>query len=186
MKHHIKDVLQIAAAILLTGSMAHAMSPTDVPQPVAVEQRVEAAPAAERIKPRKAAKKLSKRPKNVLAAIPKRVFCGTPAQQNWKQINVKNARIGQKMAKAQGWTGKQWEALLELWACESSWHSTADNTAGSGAYGIAQFMPYTWAPYGPKTSDPVKQIKYGLEYIKRHGYGTPLAALNYHYTYNSY
>jgi hypothetical protein len=66
---------------------------------------------------------------------------------------------------AKGWNqGQQWQDLLSLWNQESGWNSNAQNTT-STAYGIAQFLDSTWAPYGRKTSDPATQIKYGLEYI---------------------
>ena len=67
---------------------------------------------------------------------------------------------------AKGWNqGQQWQDLLSLWNQESGWNSNARNPT-STAYGIAQFLDSTWAPYGRKTSDPATQIKYGLEYIR--------------------
>jgi hypothetical protein len=72
-----------------------------------------------------------------------------------------------------GWNSSQEQPLISLWNQESGWSPTAQNA--SSAYGIAQFLDSTWAPYGPKTSDPSLQIKYGLEYI-RDRYGSPAAA----------
>lgn len=73
-----------------------------------------------------------------------------------------------------GWgTGEQ-QPLVKLWNQESGWNPTAQNPT-STAYGIAQFLDSTWGPYGGKTSDPHKQIDYGLEYIKQR-YGSPSMA----------
>lgn len=72
-----------------------------------------------------------------------------------------------------GWGSDQQQPLILLWNQESGWNPTAQNA--SSAYGIAQFLDSTWAPYGPKTSDPALQIQYGLEYI-RDRYGNPAGA----------
>ena len=77
-----------------------------------------------------------------------------------------------------GWTGNQWNALNKLWGTyESGWRNNAQNP-GSTAYGIAQFLDSTWAPYGPKTSNAGLQIKYGLEYIHDR-YKDPIHALQF-------
>jgi Transglycosylase SLT domain len=85
--------------------------------------------------------------------------------------NQNNARM---QAAAYGWTGGQWDALYALWTGESGFDNNAQNP-NSTAYGIAQFLDQTWGPYGPKTSDPTLQIRYGLRYIKGR-YGNPQAA----------
>ncbi|MFZ1323764.1 MAG: ubiquitin-like domain-containing protein [Candidatus Saccharimonadales bacterium] len=122
--------------------------------------------------------------------IPARVFCGSPKQGNWKNINVSNAALGRAMAEAKGWTGAQFNALLELFACESSWNEHAGNP-NSGAYGIPQSLPASkmadpaacgGAGY---LTDPQIQISWGLCYIQRR-FGTPSAALDYHYRNNFY
>lgn len=122
--------------------------------------------------------------------IPARVFCGSPRQGNWKNINTNNAALGRAMAEAKGWTGAQFNALLELWACESSWNERAGNPS-SGAYGIPQSLPASkmadtsaCGGNGYQT-DPQIQISWGLCYIQRR-YGTPSAALDYHYLKNWY
>ena len=76
---------------------------------------------------------------------------------------------------------KEFACLNLLINLESrGWNPYAKNPA-SGAYGIFQFMPQTWANYGvAKTSDPYKQVAYGLRYIKVR-YSTPCQALNFHY-----
>lgn len=122
--------------------------------------------------------------------IPARVFCGSPKQRNWKNINVSNAALGRAMAAEKGWTGAQFNALLELFACESSWNERAGNPS-SGAYGIPQSLPASkmadpaacgGAGY---LTDPQIQLSWGLCYIQRR-YGTPSAALDYHYRNNFY
>lgn len=86
-----------------------------------------------------------------------------------------NQAVAKLLAAPYGWsTGTQWNDLVSLWNQESGWNSTAQNP-GSTAYGIAQFLDSTWAPYGAKTSSASLQIQYGLEYIKA-TYGSPSAA----------
>jgi uncharacterized protein YabE (DUF348 family) len=122
--------------------------------------------------------------------IPSRVFCGSPHQYNWKNIDTGNAALGRAMAEKKGWTGAQFNALLELWACESSWNERAGNPS-SGAYGIPQSWPAekmadTGACGGSGyLTDPQIQISWGLCYIQR-SRGSPIDALNYHYRNNFY
>lgn len=90
-----------------------------------------------------------------------------------------NRALGMKMAKQMyGWTGKEWNALDKLWGTyESGWRNNAQNP-GSTAFGIAQFLNSTWNGYGPKTSNPGLQIKYGLEYVHDR-YKDPIHALQF-------
>ena len=85
-----------------------------------------------------------------------------------------------------GFTTKEYGCLVELWRKESNWRPKALNKS-SGAFGIAQFMPTTWANYGfpymPK--DPAIQIVAGLRYIKVR-YSTPCQALAWHLAHNWY
>jgi hypothetical protein len=71
---------------------------------------------------------------------------------------------------------KQYACLHQLWTKESNWRSNALNKS-SGAFGIAQFLPTTWAnykfPYKPK--DPQIQIDAGLRYIFKR-YSSPCHA----------
>lgn len=117
--------------------------------------------------------------------IPSRVYCSIPRQRNWKNINVKNAAIGRALAAEKGWTGAEFNALLELWACESSWFENAGNPV-TGAYGIPQAYPATkMASAGSDyRTNPRTQIIWGLDYIKR--YGSPSGALSTLYRTNSY
>ncbi len=62
---------------------------------------------------------------------------------------------------------EQWSCLYTLWVRESNWRPKALNRS-SGAYGIAQFMPYTWKQVGFKrTDDGFMQVEAGLAYIDR-------------------
>jgi hypothetical protein len=100
--------------------------------------------------------------------------------------NSANQALAKKLAaQMYGWTGGQWAGgLLPLWTQESGFNAKAQNPT-STAYGIAQFLDSTWGPFGPKTSDPGLQIKYGLEYIKGK-YGSPAAAEAHEKAYNWY
>lgn len=118
--------------------------------------------------------------------IPARVFCGSPKQGNWKNINVANAAVGRSLAEERGWTGSEFDALLELFACESSWNENAGNPY-SGAYGIPQAWPATkMASFGEDyMTNPLTQLRWGLNYIAVR-YGTPSKALAFHYRTNYY
>lgn len=87
-----------------------------------------------------------------------------------------NVRLGQSMAAAFGWTGRQWQALDMLWNRESGWRTRARNPS-SGAYGIPQALPPSkMASAGADwATNPATQIKWGLEYILGR-YGSPLKA----------
>jgi hypothetical protein len=72
----------------------------------------------------------------------------------------------------------QWSCLLALWNQESGWRYDAENP--SGAYGIPQALPGDrMASVGSDwMTNPVTQIKWGLEYIQQR-YVTPCAAENH-------
>ncbi len=118
--------------------------------------------------------------------IPARVFCGSPKQGNWKNINVGNAAAGRSLAAERGWTGAEFDALLELFACESSWNERAGNPV-SGAYGIPQSWPASkMSSFGDDyMTNPITQLRWGLNYVASR-YGTPSAALAFHYRTNYY
>lgn len=69
--------------------------------------------------------------------------------------------------------------LYKLWYSESAWKYTATNPS-SGAYGIPQALPGSkMASAGADwKTNPLTQIKWGLEYIKQ-SYGTPCAAFDF-------
>lgn len=88
--------------------------------------------------------------------------------------NVKgNVALGKKMAAKYGWTGKQWDALYNLWMGESGWNHHADNPS-SDAYGIPQAMSnlHKETATAAWRNSPAKQIEWGLKYIKGR-YGNP-------------
>lgn len=86
---------------------------------------------------------------------------------------------------ASGASMAQWKCLNTLWWVESHFNPKALNM-DSHAFGIAQFLPSTWANYNvTKTPLASLQIKYGLHYIKMR-YGTPCAALAFHNVHNWY
>lgn len=126
-------------------------------------------------------------PKNQSAPEQIRVFCGSPKQRTWKTPNMENVALGEQLAKERGWTGGEWNALLELWSCESSWTTTVGNFQGSGAYGIPQSLPASkMASHGSDyLTNPRVQIAWGLDYITQR-YGTPAKALAFHYQNNWY
>jgi hypothetical protein len=112
-----------------------------------------------------------------------------------------NQNIGKMLAASYGWsTGAEWDALVQLWDRESGWDNTVWNggshaatqpATSSGAYGIAQSLPYSkypkagWPPGYGGTADPTSQISWGLSYI-RSTYGTPSAAWQHETTYGWY
>jgi hypothetical protein len=74
-----------------------------------------------------------------------------------------------------GWFGDEWTALYHLIMGESGFNNTAQNPT-STAYGMFQFLDTTWGTVGGhKTSDPLLQTKYGLDYIAQR-YGDPMRA----------
>ena len=74
---------------------------------------------------------------------------------------------------------EQWSCLHELWVRESNWRPKAHNKS-SGAYGIAQFMPFTWANVGhKKTDDGFLQVEAGLAYMERRWGGNICKALSH-------
>jgi hypothetical protein len=91
-----------------------------------------------------------------------------------------NQKILYEAMIAAGFGPEQWPPLQNLENKEASFSPTAENA--SGAYGMGQFMPYTWGTYGtgPKTSDPTLQAKYMMQYIAGR-YGTPQAAWDQYY-----
>jgi hypothetical protein len=98
-----------------------------------------------------------------------------------RQQIIDNARKDPKAAAREimgdyGFGADQWGCLEQLWTGESNWRYTAENPS-SGAYGIPQSLP------GSKMAtvaadwrtNPVTQIRWGLQYIKS-SYGSPCGA----------
>ena len=78
-----------------------------------------------------------------------------------------------------GWGPEQFAPLVKLWNGESGWNYKANNPK-SGAFGIPQALPGSkMASAGADwQTNPVTQMKWGLEYIKNR-YGSPQDAYNF-------
>ncbi|MFL6078810.1 MAG: hypothetical protein ACJ714_02665 [Ornithinibacter sp.] len=77
-----------------------------------------------------------------------------------------------------GFSQSQWGCLERLWIGESGWNYKAENSS-SGAYGIPQSLPgrKMASVAGDWRTNPVTQLKWGLNYIKQ-SYGSPCNALS--------
>ena len=75
--------------------------------------------------------------------------------------------IARNLLADHGWDQDQWPCLEKLWNRESRWQVDADNPTSS-AYGIPQALPgRRMAEYGADwRTNPVTQIKWGLDYIE--------------------
>ena len=75
-----------------------------------------------------------------------------------------------------GWSEGQFSCLESLWNKESRWRVDADNPTSS-AYGIPQALPGNrMSAYGSDwRTNPITQIKWGLDYIQDR-YGSPCEA----------
>ncbi len=83
-----------------------------------------------------------------------------------------------KLLPEYGFSQADWPCLERLWIGESGWNHKAENSS-SGAYGIPQSLPgrKMASVAADWRSNPVTQIKWGLNYIKS-SYGTPCNALD--------
>lgn len=87
-----------------------------------------------------------------------------------------NKEIGCTLLLERGFELKEMPCLEKIWDHESGWNERASNPS-SGAYGIPQALPGDkMAKYGDDwRTNPVPQIKWGLDYIKGR-YNTPCGA----------
>jgi len=94
--------------------------------------------------------------------------------------------VGRLLAADRGWGDGEFSCLDNLWTKESGWRWNANN-GSSGAYGIPQSLPGSkMAAAGSDwTTNPVTQIKWGLQYIAN-SYGTPCAAWSHSVAMNWY
>ena len=85
-----------------------------------------------------------------------------------------------------GYALSEMPCLDKMWTKESNWRTTAENPS-SHSYGIPQALPATkMAPYGSDyRTNPVPQIKWGLNYIKTR-YGSPCEAWTFWQAHNWY
>jgi hypothetical protein len=94
--------------------------------------------------------------------------------------------IAEALLPSYGFDSSQMSCLVPLWMGESGWRVDAENPS-SGAYGIPQSLP------GDKMAtvasdwrtNPVTQIKWGLEYI-RASYGSPCGAWDFKQSHGWY
>jgi hypothetical protein len=103
---------------------------------------------------------------------------GSPAQ---------NVALAQRVL---GWSGGEFQDLVNLWTRESGWNQFAYN-ASSGATGIPQALPYTkmprsaWLPSQGGQANVLAQETWGADYI-RGRYGSPSAAWAHELAFNWY
>ncbi len=90
-----------------------------------------------------------------------------------------NKATGCTLLLQEGFALSQMPCLDKMWSKESGWRTTAENSS-SGAYGIPQALPASkMAVYGADyRTNPVPQIKWGLNYIKGR-YSTPCGAWSF-------
>ena len=90
-----------------------------------------------------------------------------------------NKATGCTLLLQEGFALSQMPCLDKMWSKESGWRTNAEN-ASSGAYGIPQALPASkMATYGADyRTNPVPQIKWGLNYIKGR-YSTPCGAWSF-------
>lgn len=121
-----------------------------------------------------------------LPIVPKEVPTYLPAVSGYVQFveldshpQKENYALLEQKAAEKGWTGDQWDALQTIVARESEFFHTAENES-SDAYGLFQFMPFTWEQYGCNKTDNVEvQIDCGFAYIEER-YENPVKALQAH------
>ncbi|WP_433161430.1 hypothetical protein [Kribbella sp. CA-247076] len=93
-----------------------------------------------------------------------------------KKLEGTPKEVARNLLPDHGWGDGQFSCLEKLWNKESRWRVDADNPTSS-AYGIPQALPGNrMAAYGSDwRTNPVTQIKWGLDYIEDR-YGSPCSA----------
>ncbi|MEI8410292.1 MULTISPECIES: hypothetical protein [unclassified Kribbella] len=93
-----------------------------------------------------------------------------------KKLEGTPKEVAMNLLPDHGWGESQFSCLEKLWNKESRWRVDADNPTSS-AYGIPQALPGNrMAAYGSDwRTNPVTQIKWGLDYIENR-YNTPCSA----------
>lgn len=92
----------------------------------------------------------------------------------------------QSAAAKAGWTGAEWQALVNVENREAGFRLTARNPS-SGAYGMAQFIngPSEYYQYGGNPNTPAGQAVAMVNYIRQR-YGDPIAAWQHELAYGWY
>jgi len=93
-----------------------------------------------------------------------------------KKLEGTPKEVAMNLLPDHGWGEGQFSCLEKLWNKESRWRVDADNPSSS-AYGIPQALPGSkMSAYGKDwRTNPVTQIKWGLDYIETI-YGSPCSA----------
>ncbi|TCO34479.1 hypothetical protein EV652_102545 [Kribbella steppae] len=93
-----------------------------------------------------------------------------------KKLEGTPKEVAMNLLPDHGWGEGQFSCLEKLWNKESRWRVDADNPSSS-AYGIPQALPGNrMAAYGSDwRTNPVTQIKWGLDYIEDR-YNSPCSA----------
>jgi hypothetical protein len=93
-----------------------------------------------------------------------------------KKLEGTPKEVAMNLLPDHGWGESQFTCLEKLWNKESRWRVDADNPTSS-AYGIPQALPGNrMAAYGSDwRTNPVTQIKWGLDYIENR-YNSPCSA----------
>jgi len=93
-----------------------------------------------------------------------------------KKLEGTPKEVAMNLLPDHGWGEAQFSCLEKLWNKESRWRVDADNPSSS-AYGIPQALPGNrMAAYGSDwRTNPVTQIKWGLDYIEDR-YNSPCSA----------
>ena len=168
-------VATIAATIFLTESspLAYASGATATPAPTLAAAAVTDSASLVSYVAVKASAARPATPTTVPKATAKKKTAVVPYKFGTKKYNLWFAR---KYMKAKyRWNSTQYGCLAKMWKRESGWNQLAYNR--SGAQGIPQAMPgKKMAKFGKDwRTNPVTQIKWGLNYIK-HVYRSPCSA----------
>ncbi len=161
------------ASAAATASATPSATPSDALK--AAAKPAAGKPAAPKAAPKPAPVKVAAAPKPAAPAKPAPVNDPAAAQA-----------YAASLLSSFGWGPGEMDSLRILWTRESNWTTTATNVS-SGAYGIVQSLPGTkMATEGADWQTNFRtQIRWGLKYIQER-YGSPSAALAFHYANNWY
>lgn len=122
-----------------------------------------------------------------LALTATAVASSPQSQREWQaQIYAR------QLAAQQGWTGYQWDDLVQIIHPESGWDPCSVYPSqhvcdyqGSNSCGVPQADPCPWEWQGRLAGTWRAQVRWLIAYVKSR-YGTPAAALAYHIAHGSY
>ena len=93
-----------------------------------------------------------------------------------KKLEGTPKEVAMNLLPDHGWSESQFSCLEKLWNKESRWKVSADNPSSSGVRHPAGAPGNRMAAYGSDwRTNPVTQIKWGLDYIEN-TYGSPCGA----------